>query len=93
MGCNCKKQTYDKLKKYADNREEIEKEEEELNQNIINKIALFITQIVFGIIAAAIFIVVAIPLILYIVFCILTGRQPIITIKNPKKLFNNHARK
>lgn len=93
MGCNCKKNTYDKLKKYADNREEIEKDEEEINQNIVNKVALFITQVIFGIIAAIIFIIVVIPIVLYIVFCIITGKEPKIIIKNPKNLFKKHARK
>lgn len=93
MGCNCKKKTYDKLKKYADNRDEIEKEEYELNHNLINKIARFIAQIIFGIIASVIFIVVVIPLVLYIIFCILTGKEPKIIIKSPKNYFKRNAGK
>ena len=86
MGCNCKK-TYDKVKKYADNREQLEQEENEINQNIVNKVARFITQIFFGIISSCLFIIISIPLTLYIIGCILLGKQPYIRIKVPKKIF------
>lgn len=86
MGCNCKK-TYDNVKKYADNREQLEQEENEINQNIVNKIARFITQILLGIISSCLFIIISIPLTLYIIGCILLGKQPYIRIKDPKKFF------
>ena len=86
MGCNCKK-TYDKVKKYADNREQLEQEENEINQNIVNKVARFITQFFFGIISSCLFIIISIPLTLYIIGCILLGKQPYIRIKDPKKIF------
>lgn len=86
MGCNCKK-TYDKVKKYADNREQLEQEENEINQNIVNKIARFINQILLGIISSCLFIIISIPLTLYIIGCILLGKQPYIRIKDPKKIF------
>jgi hypothetical protein len=86
MGCNCKK-TYDKLKKVADNREEIEEEENEINQNIVNRVASFISQIAFGIIAAFVFIIVVIPLVLYITGCIILGKDPTVKIINPNNIF------
>ena len=86
MGCNCKK-TYDKVKKYADNREQLEQEENEINQNIVNKVARFIMQIFAGIIASCLFIIVVIPITIYIIGCILLGKQPNIIIKNPKNIF------
>lgn len=86
MGCNCKK-TYDRVKKYADNREQIEQEENELNKNIINKIARIFTQILLGIISSCLFIIVVIPITLYIIGCILMGKEPYVRIKDPRKLF------
>lgn len=86
MGCNCKK-TYDRVKKYADNKEQLEQEENELNKNIINKIARFFTQIFIGIISSCLFIIVVIPITLYIIGCILIGKEPYVRIKDPRKLF------
>ena len=86
MGCNCKK-TYDKVKKFADNREQLEQEENEISQNIVNKVARFVMQIFAGIIASCLFIIVVIPITIYIIGCILLGKQPNIIIKNPKNIF------
>ncbi len=86
MGCNCKK-TYDKVKKFADNREQLKQEEDEINQNIVNNVAKWITQIIFGIIAACLFIIVAIPVMIYVTGCVLIGKEPTIRIKSPNKIF------
>lgn len=86
MGCNCKKR-YDKIKKFADNKEQLEQEENEINQNIVNKVARFVMQIFAGIIASCLFIIVVIPITIYIIGCILLGKQPNIIIKNPKNIF------
>lgn len=91
MGCNCKKKTYDKLKKYADNREEIEKEEYKLNNGFINNIARIIGQFIFGISVSVILIVILIPMVLYLIFCLLTGKEPVVVIKNPQKFFKKNA--
>lgn len=86
MGCNCKK-TYDKFKKVADNRDEIEEEEKNIDQNVVIKIASFISQMAFGIIAAFVFIIVVIPLVLYITGCIIIGKDPTVKIINPNNIF------
>ena len=86
MGCHCKK-TYDKVKKFADNKEQLEQKENEINQNIVNKMARFIMQIFAGIIASCLFIIVVIPITIYIIGCILLGKQPSVIIKNPKNIF------
>ena len=86
MGCHCKK-TYDKVKKFSDNKEQLEQKENEINQNIVNKMARFIMQIFAGIIASCLFIIVVIPITIYIIGCILLGKQPIVIIKKPKKIF------
>lgn len=92
MGCNCKK-TYDKVKKIADNREQLEQEEYQINQNIVNNVAKWIMQITGGIVAACLFIIVAIPIMLYVIGCIIIGKEPIVRITNPKNIFKKkHAR-
>lgn len=86
MGCNCKKR-YNQLKGISDNKEELEQEENELNQGIVNSVAGWISQFIFGIITICVFIVVIIPLILYIIVCIILGKEPSVRIRNPKKIF------
>lgn len=85
MGCNCKK-TYNKMKKYADNRDDLERQEE-INQRLVNKIARLIQQIAIGIIASIFFIIIAIPIVIYIFGCILFGKEPYVRILKMKNLF------
>lgn len=84
MGCNCKKK-YNAMKKYADNKEEIEKEE--LNQNIINKVATFFLQIIFGVVASCILILIIVPMMIYVSICLILGKEAYIKIINPQRFF------
>lgn len=76
MGCNCKKRI-ENIKKYSDNKHN----EEQINDNLVNKIARIIVQIVVGIIACCIFVIVVIPIIIYLMVCIIIGKEPNIRIK------------
>lgn len=82
MGCNCKK-TYNKLEKYSDNK---------INNNkgIINNILNLILQIGFGILIACLFIIIIIPIIVYITICLIIGKEPSIRIKHPKNYFRHN---
>lgn len=86
MGCKCKKQA-EKIKKYADNREQLEQEEYELNHNIVNKVAKVISQVFFGILILALLIIVTVPLVFYVGGCVILGKQPYIKIQSPKSYF------
>ena len=86
MGCNCKKR-YNQLKGISDNKEELEQEENELNQGIINSVAGWVSQFIFGIITICVFIVVIVPLTIYIIVCIILGKEPSDRIRNPKNIF------
>lgn len=86
MGCNCKKK-YKAFSKIADN-------VYGGTRNIKNKmsfggvmksLALGINQFILGIIASAAFIVLVIPLLLYVIFCILFGKEPSVRIPNLKR--------
>ena len=79
MGCNCKK-TIDNINvKYGDGGKVDRK------TNPFVKILQFILQIAFGILCGAIIIVLAIPMLAYIIFCMMFGKQPSFRIKNLNK--------
>lgn len=93
MGCNCKK-TRDKFKQYADNKEDLDREDSGIDQNIVNKVAGAIFQFFFGIIVAIIVIIVIVPMLIYIIICTIIGREPSVTLINPYKRFKKkNARK
>lgn len=79
MGCNCKKK-YDALKKYSD-----EPSENSGEHGIFYKIMLFLAQLCIGILLAPLIIVVTIPFILWIIVCIMMGKEPVIKLKIPFK--------
>lgn len=79
MGCNCKKK-YDVLKKYSD-----EPFENSGEHGIFYKIMLSLAQLCFGILLAPLIIVVTIPFILWIIVCIMIGKEPVIKLKIPFK--------
>lgn len=93
MGCNCKK-TRDKFKQYADNKEDLDREDSGIDQNIVEKVGKHIEQFLIGIITACLFIIIVIPLIIYFIICVLIGKDPTFIIRSPKRLLNRkHARK
>lgn len=91
MSCNCKKKR-DKLKAIADNREQLEREDYEINHKIVNKVARAIIQAVFGIVALSLIIVITVPLLLYIGGCMVIGKEPYIKLKNPTKYFTKNKK-
>lgn len=84
MGCNCNKKTLKELEKYSDNEETFDEK-----KNILIKAVEFILQILFGILMAVIFIIMAIPMILYVTFCLIFNFTPSVRLidfrKKPNK--------
>ena len=76
MACNCK------AKEVADAAIEMSGEnvENESGTNIFSNIVSFFARFAMGILVAAVFLVLAIPVIIYVAVCIIIGRQPMINI-------------
>lgn len=88
MACNCKKK-YDLIsEKYAD-----EKGEDEEKEGFLFKFFKIIFQIIFGIIVGCILIVMVIPLLVFVIFCLVTGTQPHIRIYNIRKRWESFKEK
>lgn len=83
MGCNCNKKTIKKLEKYSDNDETFDDK-----KNIFTKVVEFILQILFGILMAVIFIIMAIPMILYVTFCLIFNLTPSVRLIDIRKKKN-----
>ena len=81
MACACKKELK-KFEKYSD--DTIEKEEDE---NPFSKVLRFLGQFCFGIVAGAVILITVIPLLIYIIGCLLIGKQPFVKLINIKKIF------
>lgn len=81
MACNCKKQLDHINEKYGDGGKDSDK------VNPFMKVIEFIAQIVFGIFCGAIIIVMIIPMLIYIIFCIMFGRQASFRIKHLNKFW------
>lgn len=71
MGCNCKK-TYENMSKYADGGESVK---ERKKFNIFSKLFLFLLQICFGFLCSVVIIIMIVPMLLYIIGCLITGRE------------------
>lgn len=71
MGCNCKKR-YDAAMAISEDREP------ERHESIFKKIGLIPLQIVFGIIAFGLIIIMTVPFLLYLLFCLVTGTEPFV---------------
>ena len=76
MACNCKKTVDNINAKYGDGKKVDKK------TNPFMKILQFIMQIAFGILCGAIIIVMIVPMLVYIIICIMFGKQPSFKIKN-----------
>lgn len=72
------------MSEYADNREEIEAARQQAKglsiSSAFKNIGLGISQFVFGLIAIAVMLVFVVPLLLYVMFCLLFGKEPSIHI-------------
>lgn len=83
MGCNCKKKVEMIDRKYGDDGGYDGPE-----HNIFQKIMYGFLQFFFGIFFAAILIVMVIPMLIYLIFCIVTGKEPSFRIIDFRKKFN-----
>ena len=59
--------------------------------NPLMKILEFIMQIAFGILCGAIIIVMIVPMLIYIIFCIMFGREAKFKLKNLNKYLNKNV--
>lgn len=69
MGCNCKKQIDIINQKYGDG------SHDKLKDNFLMKILIFFMKIIFGIICGGIIIVMVIPMLIYIILCLMFGKE------------------
>ncbi len=87
MGCNCGKNKINKIaEKYGDEGTITEKEVNPLLK-IPQNILRFVLQFAFGLLCGAIIIVMLIPMLIYIILCMMFGKQPTIKLKNINKAF------
>lgn len=70
MGCNCKR-TFDKMKKYSDDYET----NENRTENFIYKLIKILSQIFFGIFTGCIVIIIIVPMLLYLITCLIFGKE------------------
>ena len=82
MGCNCKNKANAIAEKYGDGSQEVEK------RNPFMKIMEFVMQIAFGIFCGAIIIVMIVPMLIYVIFCIMFGKDASFRIKDFTKYLN-----
>jgi len=82
MGCNCKNKVDAINKMYGDG------DNMDKKTNPFIKILEFIARIIFGILCGAIIIVMAVPMLIYVILCIMFGRQANFRIKDVSKYLN-----
>lgn len=82
MGCNCKNKVDAINKNYGNGGEDNDR------TNIFAKILQFIAQIAFGILCGAIIIVMIVPMLIYIILCMMFGKQVNFRIKDYSKILN-----
>ncbi len=83
MGCNCKNKVDAINEKLGDGGRT-----ENNKTNPLLKILEIITQIGLGIVCGAIIIVMIVPMLIYVIFCIMFGKQANFRIKDYNKLLN-----
>lgn len=82
MACNCKNKANAINEKYGDG------DNGSIKKNPLIKITEFILQIAFGILCGAIIIVMIVPMLIYVILCIMFGKQANFRIKDINKLLN-----
>ena len=87
MGCGCKSEI-SKFEKYTGYHSKGESGNNKEKLGIFSKIMKFFLQLFFGIFCGAVIIVMIVPMLLYIIICLMTGRQAHFTIKNLLKKKN-----
>lgn len=82
MGCNCKKKR-EIIAKYNGSSDNVSK------KNIIVRILEKILTFCFGIFVGLLFIIMAVPIVIYVLICIIFGKQPTLRIKNLNRYISN----
>lgn len=82
MACSKCKRDFDKMKPYS---VEADDDFDDVNDGIASRIAHFVAQLFFGFLVSVILIIMTVPMLLYISFCMMLGKQPYFKIPN----FNN----
>lgn len=77
MPCNCKNK-YKKAVEYADDGNSVQEEEK---LNLFSKILKILLQLCFGIFCGAVIIIMIVPMLLYIIGCLITGKNAHFNIK------------
>lgn len=80
MGCNCKK-TYDKMVKYSDGYTDEKTGVSSTLLKVTNKIAQFF----FGILVGGIVIVMIVPIVVFLIGCLIVGKEPNFNFTKKKK--------
>ena len=80
MGCNCKK-TYDKMVKYSDGYTDEKTGVSRTLLKVTNKIAQFF----FGILVGGIVIVMIVPIVVFLIGCLIVGKEPNFNFTKKKK--------
>lgn len=86
MACNCKKKVDLINEKYGDGGKD-----NTWKNNPITKIIQFIAQFAFGIICGAIIIVMIVPMLIYVIFCIMFGKEAKFRIRGLNKYFSKNV--
>lgn len=86
MGCNCKK-TQKTFGKLADGVEEQNNTEE---IGLLERLVNIVMQFIFGLIVGAILLVCIGPMLVYIIGCLVLGKEPSFRIINFRKRFNKN---
>ena len=81
MACNCKNK-YKTMEKYADGNNDGGKSEK---LNPFMRILQILLQLVFGIFCGVVIIIMIVPMLIYIIGCLITGKEAHFKIKNFKK--------
>jgi len=83
MSCNCK-QKFDKIDEmYGDGPTIINK------KSPFVKLAEILAKVFFGMVCSIVIVLVAIPALLYVIFCLIIGKQPVFKIKRLDKFMSN----
>lgn len=85
MGCNCRNKK-DVFARLADEMDDNKK------KSIFVKILEKILTLLFGIFMGVLFIIMAVPLVIYVLICIIFGKQPTLKIKNLEKYISKNDR-
>lgn len=79
MGCNCKR-TMNTMVKYSE-----DEQDENVKTNWIKRIPNILFQAFFGLIVGSLVIVLIIPILIYVLICLILGKEPSLRIKNFNK--------